>query len=225
MAHVGTASVLKMIATFKSVGGTILASISAVNPVVWVAVGTVVIIGGVVYLQSKTESKGKNKKRVNSPIGRRNNYSSRKKAKEAAKRAGGGKNPIHHPKGCHGNPRPHYHPNVKNNYRSTPHGVSSHDHYYYPGQIMKVNKLVEEEIIKNFVVKNRQERILWELASSKKRDQTFWRFAGPGIFKNECLEKLNYMSPDELESYLLAFIQTEQVYYLGEMYIGKTTIK
>lgn len=90
---------------------------------------------------------------------------------------------------------------------------------------MKVNKLVEEEIIKNFVVKNRQERILWELASSKKRDQTFWRFAGPGIFKNECLEKLNYMSPDELESYLLAFIQTEQVYYLGEMYIGKTTIK
>ncbi len=70
--------------------------------------------------------------RVSQPIGRRKKFNSRKKAREAAKRAGGGKEPIHHPKGCHGNKEPHYHPDVKDRYRITPNGVSSHDHYYYP---------------------------------------------------------------------------------------------
>lgn len=120
------------VAALKSIGGTILAGLSVVTPAGWLAIGTVVVIGGVVYLKGKTKSKDKSKERVQSPIGRRNDYNSRKKAKEAAKKAGGGKDPIHHPKGCHGNKNPHYHPNVKNNYRSTPHGVSSHDHYYYP---------------------------------------------------------------------------------------------
>lgn len=84
------------------------------------------------YTKTKSETKSGTKDRVTSPIGRRNNYNSRKKAKEAAKKAGGGKKPIKHPKGYHGNKRPHYHPNVKNNYRVTPKGISSHDHYYYP---------------------------------------------------------------------------------------------
>ena len=115
------------VAALKAIGGTILAGVSAVTPAGWLAIGTVVIIGGVVYLKAK--SKG----RVTSPIGRRNVYNTRKKARAAARRAGGGKDPVHHPKGCHGNKRPHYHPNVKNEYRLTPNGVSKHDHYYYPG--------------------------------------------------------------------------------------------
>lgn len=72
------------------------------------------------------------KERKTSPIGRRNTYNSRKKAKEAVKRAGGGKEPRHDPNGHKGNRRPHFHPNVPNKYRITPNGVSSHDHYYYP---------------------------------------------------------------------------------------------
>ncbi|MBE5934269.1 MAG: RHS repeat-associated core domain-containing protein [Lachnospiraceae bacterium] len=81
----------------------------------------------------KAEKKTKTKKkgRVNGSIARRNNYNTRKKAKEAAKRAGGGKEPIHHPKGCHGNKKAHYHPNVKAEYSTTPHGASKHDHYNY----------------------------------------------------------------------------------------------
>ena len=118
-----------------SIGTSIIAAVSAITPIGWVAIGAVVSVGivsvGIAYAQANTEEKSQD--RVSHPIGRRKNYTSRKKAKEAAKKAGGGKEPIHHPKGCHGNEKAHYHPNVKNNYRKTPHGVSSHDHYYYPG--------------------------------------------------------------------------------------------
>ena len=43
-----------------------------------------------------------------------------------------GKNLRHDPKGHHRNRRSHYHPDVKDKYRKTPHGASMHDHYYYP---------------------------------------------------------------------------------------------
>lgn len=89
---------------------------------------------------------------------------------------------------------------------------------------MEINKL-EEEIVKKFVVKNKQERILWELGSSKKREQVFWRFAGTAIFRPECLHFLNYMAPNELEKYLSKFVHTKNVYYLGEDYIGEITLK
>ena len=118
----------------SSVASSILATISAITPVGWVAIGTVVTIGvvsiGISYAQANAEEKSN--ERVPHPIGRRNNYKSKKLAKEAAKKAGGGKEPIHHPKGCHGNKKPHYHPNVEDSYRKTPNGASKHDHYYYP---------------------------------------------------------------------------------------------
>lgn len=124
--------------SLSALGGPVAAAVGAITPLGWVAIGTVVAITavsvGIKYSKAKAE-KG-TKTRINSPIGRRNNYNSRKRAKEAAKKAakkaGGGKEPIKHPKGFHGNKRPHYHPNVKNNYRLTPHGSSSHDHYFYP---------------------------------------------------------------------------------------------
>ena len=62
-------------------------------------------------------------------IAKRKHFSSRKKAEEAARRAGRGKPPIHNPHGPHG---PHYHPNVPNRVSETPHQPSRHDHYYYP---------------------------------------------------------------------------------------------
>jgi len=65
------------------------------------------------------------------PIARRNYYSSKKTAYEAAKRAGKGKEPEHHPVGYHGNSEPHYHPDVLDK-PWTPHRPNSHDHYNYP---------------------------------------------------------------------------------------------
>ena len=74
------------------------------------------------------------KERVKERIGKRKRYNTRKKAKEAAQRAGRGK--IRHDP--HGHPpktnKPHYHPDVPkvNPSRQTPHMPSPHDHYYYP---------------------------------------------------------------------------------------------
>jgi len=66
------------------------------------------------------------------PPARRHQFSSKKAAYEAAKRAGGGREPIHHAHGEHG---PHYHPDVPTPKpsQSTPHMPNPHDHYYYPG--------------------------------------------------------------------------------------------
>ena len=36
---------------------------------------------------------------------------------------------------------------------------------------------------------------------------------------------MNYMAPNELEKYLLGFIRTKYVYYIGEDYIGEMTLK
>jgi hypothetical protein len=59
---------------------------------------------------------------------RRDRSNTQKEAYEKAKRAGNGKEPIHHTDGEHG---PHYHPNVPTPKNPTPHVPSPHDHYYY----------------------------------------------------------------------------------------------
>jgi RHS repeat-associated protein len=57
------------------------------------------------------------------PIGKRIRFPSWKKAYEGAKKAGQGREPVHHPNGEHG---PHYH-------AADPKGKPlNHDHYYYP---------------------------------------------------------------------------------------------
>ena len=116
-----------------SVGTAVLGALSTITPVGWAVIGTVAVVSlAAVCISHTTTVDNITEERITSPIGRRKNYNSRKKAKEAAKKDGGGKEPINHPKGHHGNKEPHYHPNVKKHYRETPHGVSSHDHYYYP---------------------------------------------------------------------------------------------
>ena len=78
--------------------------------------------------QSTTNTKGRN----TNPPAKRINNNSRKIARESAKKAGGGKDPIHHPNGHPEDPRPHYHPNVRYLQRITPKMSTQHDHYYYP---------------------------------------------------------------------------------------------
>jgi RHS repeat-associated protein len=66
------------------------------------------------------------------PIARRVNLSSKKDAYEKAKRAGRGAEPILHPADFHGNPTPHYHPDVSMPKEWTPKGPNPHDHYNFP---------------------------------------------------------------------------------------------
>ncbi len=72
------------------------------------------------------------KQRSKYPIARRKYFKTRKEAEEAARRAGRGRKPRHDPHGDAKNPHPHYHPNVSNDQRLTPHQASMHDHYNYP---------------------------------------------------------------------------------------------
>ena len=81
---------------------------------------------GITVVSEGTDSK----QRSDKPIGRRKKYKTKKEAKEAAKKAGKGAEPIHHPDGSHG---PHYHPNVKASPKITPNMPRPHDHYYYGG--------------------------------------------------------------------------------------------
>lgn len=118
--------------------GTILntatATLAAIAPVGIAVVGVAVTVG-VIYTAVKyanTEDDSDTNERITSPIGRRNTYNTRKKAYEAAKKAGRGKEPRHDPNGHDNDNRPHFHPNVPNRYRKTPKGPSSHDHYFYP---------------------------------------------------------------------------------------------
>ena len=124
-------------------GGWVIGGSNAWNPVGWAILGTTAVVGmiaiGVLYSKtkskrnrrSKNKAKNKSKKgikeRVNQPTARRYRFNSRKKAKQAALRAGKGKiRNDYSKKGAH------YHPEVKTKYRRTPKGNSSHDHYYYP---------------------------------------------------------------------------------------------
>lgn len=122
-------------------GGTI--SLSAVGLAIGIpaiAVGVVLVAAGACLVVNGANAFGDNmatassynsgnKSRSPHPPAKRNYYSSKKEAKEAAKKAGGKKEPIHHPDGKHG---PHYHPDVPNNNTPTPKAPNSHDHYYYP---------------------------------------------------------------------------------------------
>ena len=78
----------------------------------------------------------------------------------------------------------------------------------------------EQEIIKKYVRKNKQDRILWELSTPRKRDAVFWNFSGTDIFNENCLHPIKYMQKEEMEKYLFKLSGTSEVYFIGESYIG-----
>ena len=117
-----------------AVANTATAVLGTLAPAGAAVLGIVVVVG-VVYAAvqyAKSDDEANIDGRITSPIGRRNTYNTRKKAYEAAQKAGGGKEPRHDPNGHDDDNRPHFHPNVPKKYRKTPKGVSMHDHYYYP---------------------------------------------------------------------------------------------
>lgn len=78
----------------------------------------------------------------------------------------------------------------------------------------------EQEIIKKYVRTNKQDRILWELSTPRKRNAVFWNFSGSDIFNENCLCPIEYMQKEEMEKYLLKLSGKENVYFIGESYIG-----
>ncbi len=90
---------------------------------------------------------------------------------------------------------------------------------------MEVNE-TEIEIIKKFVINNKQDRLIWELSNPKKRSKmVFQRLHDYSIFKNGCLQPVNYMWPDKLEECLLQLSGAREVYYMGLHYIGKLSLR
>ena len=82
---------------------------------------------------------------------------------------------------------------------------------------------IEEEIIRYFIIKNKQERILWELNNPKKCDGVFWHFSDTTLLKSECLQKIPSVRTISEES-LFQLGQSKNVYFIGESYIGNISL-
>ncbi len=87
------------------------------------------------------------------------------------------------------------------------------------------NAKFEEEIIKKFIVKDKQDRLLWEFSNLKKRDSVIWHFSGPKYFKHQCLHVTAYMSRDVMQKYLLQHTDSKVVYFIGESHIGFLSVE
>ena len=84
---------------------------------------------------------------------------------------------------------------------------------------------VELEIVKMFVAKSKQERIIWEFGKPEKRQNIMLRrFAGPEIFDGNCIQLVEYMPPQTLKNCLSHLSNAKEVYYIGEDYIGKLSL-
>lgn len=83
---------------------------------------------------------------------------------------------------------------------------------------------LEREIVKKYIKKHKQDRILWELNTSKKRNSVFWHFADQSIFKEECLQPISYMNKRQLKKYLFELSGASTAYYIGEDYIGHASL-
>lgn len=91
--------------------------------------GASLVVGYGIYSTYRWITKPSKTRSPNPPAARKK-FPTKKAAKEAAKKAGKGKEPIHHPDGEFG---PHYHPDVPLPKSSkTPKQPNPHDHYYYP---------------------------------------------------------------------------------------------
>lgn len=87
-------------------------------------------------------------------------------------------------------------------------------------------KSIELEIVKKYINKSKQERIIWELNNPKKRRNIMLeRFSSPEIFDNNCIRLVDYMPPNELERYLFQLSRVEEVYFIGEDYIGELSLR
>ena len=83
-----------------------------------------------------------------------------------------------------------------------------------------MSRTIEEEIVKKYIIKNKQNRIIWELNNPKKRNNVIWRFHRPDIFSEKCLYPVEYMDRSGMNKYLFELSGASEVYFIGESYIG-----
>ena len=88
-----------------------------------------------------------------------------------------------------------------------------------------MSRAIEEEIIRKYVKKDRQERIIWELNNPKKREEIVWRLHRPDIFIEKCLHPIEYMSKDVMRKRLFELSGVSEVYFIGEGYIGYLSLE
>ena len=74
---------------------------------------------------------------------------------------------------------------------------------------------IESEIVKLFVQKQYQKRLLYEINSKKEYDTMWHYFHTEQKLKKECLEKIYYMDEKNLEKYLFQLTGKKEVYYMG----------
>ena len=85
---------------------------------------------------------------------------------------------------------------------------------------------IELEIVKKYIKKEKQERIMWELGNCKKRGQIMsQRFAGPDMFREDCMQPIEYMKPSLMEKCLFQLNNVSDVYFIGETYIGQMSLQ
>ena len=82
----------------------------------------------------------------------------------------------------------------------------------------------EKEIVQNYIIKSKQERIEWELNHPQKRKDIIWHFHKPDIFKEACLHPVDYMDQEAMKNYLHKLSSAENVYFIGEDYTQTTAV-
>ncbi len=80
---------------------------------------------------------------------------------------------------------------------------------------------IEQEIIRHFFRKDRQERLYWEL-SGKKRAEFYWHLAGTRELKPECLHDL-FGDKRPLAQIFRQAGAGDPIYYIGSSHTGPTS--
>lgn len=87
-----------------------------------------------------------------------------------------------------------------------------------------MNTIIEREIIKSFFLKNKQDRLIWELNNPRKRKRFVDRIAHPTYIDESCMKVSEMNSLEEVKHFLQNISGTNEIYMIGESYIGEITI-
>ncbi len=88
-----------------------------------------------------------------------------------------------------------------------------------------MNSEIEKEMVYNFVIKEKRERILWEIASKRKRRGVIQeRFHDERYFIKKILKPVDFLLAKDLENLLFRVGKTKNVYYFGS-FIEETTLE
>lgn len=80
---------------------------------------------------------------------------------------------------------------------------------------------IRKEIIKNYINKNKQERILWELNNPRKAEDAIWKLHhAQDLLKEDVIRPIQYMDSKKMKDYFHKVGATSEVYYIGHEDLG-----